>query len=203
MSSLGSVTYWLNQLQAGDTSAAKKLWEYYLQRLVELARQKLQGAPRRAADEEDVALSAFDSFCRGAENGRFPELFDRDSLWRLLVALTARKAVDLRRHETRYKRGGTLDGESGLARPPRLSSAEEELEQILSREPTPEFAAQVAEECQRLLSLLKDASLRAVALRKMEGYTTEEIAVLSGCVPRTVERKLQVIRRIWNQEPDS
>lgn len=201
MSSRGSVTNWLSQLQEGDPTAAQKLWECYFQQLVELARQKLQGAPRRAADEEDVALSAFNSFCRGAESGRFPQLFDRDSLWRLLVALTARKAVDLRRHEARYKRSGTTERRRRLPRSPRPSSTEEELDRVLSREPTPEFAAQVAEECQRLLSSLKDASLRAVALRKMEGYTTEEIAAQFGCVPRTVERKLQVIRRIWAQEP--
>ena len=46
---------------------------------------------RRAADEEDVALSAFDSFCRGAEQGRFPQLDGRDDLWHLLVVITVRK----------------------------------------------------------------------------------------------------------------
>ena len=70
MASEGSVTSWLDQLKAGDTAAAQPLWEAYFRRLVALARGKLQGAPRRAADEEDVALSAFDSFCRGAEQGR-------------------------------------------------------------------------------------------------------------------------------------
>jgi hypothetical protein len=67
MSSEGSVTQWLGQLQAGDPAAVQPLWERYFQRLVGLARLKLRGAPRRAADEEDVALSAFDSFCRNAE----------------------------------------------------------------------------------------------------------------------------------------
>src|SRR5262245_43166917 len=104
----GSVTHWLGQLQAGDPAAAQPLWQRYFRRLVGLARQRLRHAPRRAADEEDVALSAFDSFCRGAEQGKFPRLHDRDNLWRLLVALTARKAVDLIRHEDRQKRGGGL-----------------------------------------------------------------------------------------------
>ena len=53
-----------------------------------------------------MALSAFDSFCRSAEQGRFPDLADRDSLWRLLVVMTARKATHLRRDEGRQKRGG-------------------------------------------------------------------------------------------------
>src|SRR5262245_9588821 len=92
MSSDGSVTRLLSPIQSGDLAAIQQLWERYFLRLVELARKKLQGAPRRAADEEDVALSAFDSFCRCARQGRFPDLCDRDSLWRLLVTFTVRKA---------------------------------------------------------------------------------------------------------------
>src|SRR5438105_9866914 len=99
MSSPGSVTYWIGQVRVGDPAAAQQLWERYFQRLVGLARKKLQDAPRRAADEEDVALSAFASFCRGAARGQFPQLADRDNLWHLMVTLTARKASHLRRDE--------------------------------------------------------------------------------------------------------
>src|SRR5262249_27853021 len=106
MTSTGSVTHWIGQLKAGDPAAAQKLWEGYFRKMVELARQKLQGLPRRAADEEDVALSAFHSFCRGARGGRFPQVGDRNSLWPLLVAITAHKAIDLLRYEHRRKRGG-------------------------------------------------------------------------------------------------
>src|SRR5262245_46060314 len=77
MHSDASVTQWIDGLKAGDPNAAQKLWERYCRRLVGLARKKLRAAPRRAADEEDVALSAFDSFCRGAEQDRFPQLNDR------------------------------------------------------------------------------------------------------------------------------
>src|SRR6266403_2686702 len=77
MRSEASVTRWIDRLKAGDPDAAQKLWERYFRRLVGLARKKLRAAPRRAADEEDVALSAFDSFCRGAGQDRFPQLHDR------------------------------------------------------------------------------------------------------------------------------
>src|SRR5262249_21222956 len=106
MSAAGSVTCWLEQLKAGDQAAIQKVWEGYFQRLVGLARTKLQAAPRRAADEEDVALSAFDSFCRAAGEGRFPRLLDRDDLWQLLVVITVRKALNLLKAERRQKRGG-------------------------------------------------------------------------------------------------
>jgi hypothetical protein len=106
MSSDGSVTHWLNLLQAGDRAAARPLWERYFPLLVARARASLRGRPPMAADEEDVALSACDSFCRGAEGGRFPSVDDRDDLWRVLLLFTARKAAHLVRDERRDKRGG-------------------------------------------------------------------------------------------------
>ena len=185
----GSVTYWLAQLRAGVQDAAQPLWERYFQRLVGLARGRLQGAPRRAADEEDVALSAFGSFCRGAEHGRFPRLDDRDDLWQLLMVLTARKVTNHRRHEGRAKRGGgrvrhATDLANGDA------PGGDVLAGLAGQEPTPEFAAELADECRRLLDGLGDTGLRAVALAKMEGYTNAEIAVRLGCVESTVERRL-------------
>jgi DNA-directed RNA polymerase specialized sigma24 family protein len=196
MSPEGSVSHWIARLRAGDHQAAAPLWERYFRRLVELARARLQGAPRRAADEEDVALSAFDSFCRGAERGRFPDLLDRDNLWRLLVVLTARKAAHLKRDADRLRRGG---GTGPRERVP-VGGEEADLEQVMGPEPTPEFAAQVAEECRRLLDRLGDDELRAVALWKMEGYTNEEIAAKLACGLRSVGRKLRVIRGVWEQE---
>jgi DNA-directed RNA polymerase specialized sigma24 family protein len=199
-----SVTEWIRQAKAGDATAVQHLCERYFRRLVALARKKLQGVPRRAADEEDVALSVFDSLCRAMKHGRFPNLDDRDSLWGLLLVLTARKAADQVHHERRQKRGGgAVQGETaflGAAGPTELPAG---LEDVVGREPTPAFAAQVAEECQRLLDRLNDPTLRQVALWKMEGYTSKEIGAKLGRVPRTVERKLSVIRGLWSQEMPS
>jgi DNA-directed RNA polymerase specialized sigma24 family protein len=188
----GSISRWLGPLQEGDPAAAQQLWERYFQQLVELARQRLRDAPRREA-AEDVALSAFDSFCRGAGHGRFPELADRDGLWRLLVVITARKAAHHGRDARRQKRGGTT------AEPP-AGDAEPSLEQLVSREPSPDFAAQAAEECRRLFGLLGDAELESIAVLKMEGYTVEQIAHQLGYVPRTIKRKMRLIRTLWEQE---
>jgi DNA-directed RNA polymerase specialized sigma24 family protein len=196
MSSSGSVTHWLALLQAGDPAAARPLWERYFRRLVALARAKLRDAPRGPADEEDAALSAFHSFCRAAEQGRFPRLGDRDDLVQVLLLLTARKALRQRRRARAQKRGGgRVVPEADLE-----AGREDEgaaLEQVLGHEPTPEFAAQVAEECQHLLDRLGDDELRAVVLAKMEGYTNEEIANRQGCVVRSVERRLRTIRALW------
>ena len=192
-----SVTRLIGMLKEGDRAAAQRLWEAYFQRLVALARARLRNTARRVADEEDVALSAFDSFCRAANEGRFPDLADRDGLWRLLVLMTARKAAHLRRDEGRQKRGG---GAQFTTDTPAGPDEESVLGQVLSREPTPEFAAQMSEECERLLRGLGDAELRSVALWRMEGYTVEEIAARLGCVARSVKRKLRLIRSIWEKE---
>jgi hypothetical protein len=155
----GSVTRWLGRLRAGGPAAARQLWERYFRRLVGLARKRLHGAARRATDEEDVALSAFDSFCRSAEQGRFPDLADRDGLWRLLV-VTDRKASNQREHATRQKRvprGGNVLNEGAL--PPADSAGGSPLARLPSREPTPEYAAQVAETWRRLFGLLRDPEL--------------------------------------------
>jgi DNA-directed RNA polymerase specialized sigma24 family protein len=193
--SRGSVSAWLDQLQAGNRSAAQQLWDRYFHRLVALARRKLGNVRLPVADEEDVALSAFECFCRSAEQGRLPDLLDRENLWRLLVVITARKAAHLMRDAGRQKRGG---GRVFAAPPPDITEAD--VERLLDREPPPDFAASVAEECRLLLAKLGDAELETIALWKMEGYTTEEIADRLGCVPRTIERKVRLIRTIWAEE---
>jgi len=192
MKSTDSVTGWIDRYQAGDQLAAQQLWERYFERLVALARKKLKGRTLTAADEEDVALSAFNSFFRGAKEGRYPQLADRDNLWRILVVITAHKVLHLVRDQDRQKRGGE--------RRAAASGDSRGWERIVDTEPTPQFAAQVAEECQRLLACLESKELETVALWKMEGFTTEEMAARLSCAPRTVERKLRLIRRIWETD---
>jgi DNA-directed RNA polymerase specialized sigma24 family protein len=93
------------------------------------------------------------------------------------------------------KRGGALQPVGELA-----GEGETLLGQLLSREPTPEVAAQMREECARLLGQLGDDERRQVALLRMEGYTVEEIAAWLGCAARSVKRRLRLIRSIWERE---
>ena len=78
---------WLHRFTAGDEAAVKALWDRYHERLMQLARQRLGQRHRRSADEEDVTLSAFKSYCLGAAAGIL-DLEDRQSVWKLLVTLT-------------------------------------------------------------------------------------------------------------------
>ena len=200
MAPAGSVSRLLEGLKACEDAAARSLWGRYCDRLVRLARRKVRNARLRVADEEDVALSAFHSFCQGAARGRFPRLDDRDNLWRLLVTITARKALDQVRHQARQKRGGgrVLVGSAQAGGEDDTDGAG--LDQVVGQEPTPQFAAMVADECRRLLAALGDETLRQVALLRTEGYSDEEIAARVDCSLRTVSRKLALIRKAWLRE---
>jgi DNA-directed RNA polymerase specialized sigma24 family protein len=194
----GSVTRWIAEMKGGDLAAAQGLWERYFARMVDLARARLRASRGRdaASDEEDAALSAFDSLCAGLARGQYPQLADREDLWRLLVVITTRKVMAQARRQLREKRGG------GLVRTAAdlASSSPDDEDDILARtvgsEPTPEFAAMVAEEYRLLLERLDDDVLRKVAVLRMEGHNSDEIAAKLGCARRTVARQLALIRRI-------
>ena len=198
MSSGDSVSIWINEVMDGNEDAAQNLWDRYFPDLLILARNRLRTVPRRVADEEDVVLSALNSFFGAAQKGRFPDLADRDSLWRLLSRITQRKAVDLLRRHLALKRGG--DAVRGQSRLHGSNSTNAGLSQFAADQLSPELEAMVTEECQMLMASLDDPQLRLMALARMEGRTNEEIAGQFDCSLRTVERRLHLIRKTWEQE---
>lgn len=183
-----------------DEAAVGKLWGRYLNRLLRLARNHLSPSLRGMADEEDVALSAFDSFCAAAAQGRFPCVGDRDDLWKILVTITVRKAADYATSEKRRRpnhgrlmteadfTGGTSGGEANL------------FSMVSDRGPSPEFAAMVVEEFRRRLASMETDRRRQIALDRMEGYKDHEIARRQGCSRKTVQRELALIRRTWEAD---
>lgn len=202
MSLNDDVTAWIDGMRQGDGAAAHSLWERYFTRLVELADRRLPQHARRSFDEEDVALSAFRSFCRGVEAGRFPQLSDRENLWALMIVITARKARARLRAETAQKRGGgRVQGESVFAAHPAAGApAAEGIAQAIGREPTPEFAVEVSEQVERLLGQLPDDVSRQLAILKLEGFTNQEAARQLDCSQTTIERRLRLIRKVWSQD---
>lgn len=152
--------------------------------------------PRRVADEEDVVVNAFDSFCRAGDAGRYPDLGDRHGLWQVLLALTINKSVDLIKHAGRDKRtrrrtvaqSEVPDGSSGAG----LVGFEAMLR---SGEPAPAFATKLADHLQWLLGQLGEEQLKQIVLLKLEGHTNPEIADQLRCAVSTVERRLRMIRK--------
>jgi len=191
------ISVWLERIVEGDPTAADVLWQCYWEKLITVARQKLKSSRRRVADEEDVALSAFNSFCQGAAQGRFPDLNDRRDLWKILVTITARKASAQHRREHAAKRADhDLRGESVFGHAKQEPGGG--IDRFVGLEPSPEFAVMAAEQCEQLLAKL-DERQRQVALLRLEGYRLAEIAERLECVPATVRRQIHRIQAKWSE----
>lgn len=194
-----SISQYLVLVSGGDESAAEAIWNRYFARLMALARKKLPEAMRREADEEDVVVNVFDSFFRGTRDGRFSQLNDRNDLWQILAMLTVRKAArEVERHRRLKRGGGTVRGESAFLVPD--VALRQGIHEVVSSGPTPDAAASIVEEIRLRFEQLGDNSLRNVAQWRMQGHTNREIAEKLGCQERTVERKLRLIRRLWNED---
>ena len=192
-SSRDNVTHWIERVKAGDSLAAQRIWHFYFDRLVRIVRQRMLGQNRAVSDEEDIALSVFDSFYVAAENGRFPDLSDRDDLWRLLLRMAARKIIDKRRHDHRLRRGGNVEIQQ-------LDENDQTVLQAIGDEPTPEMVLMVQETLEELFSGLGVGQLKDLAVAKLEGHSNADLAERFGCSERTIERRLHLIREKCQQK---
>jgi RNA polymerase sigma factor (sigma-70 family) len=188
------ITLWIDQLRRADDLAANKLWNHFVCRLHEIAKKKLCAQTRRVYDEEDAAQSAFHSVCAGLQAGRFPDLHDRESLWGLMLKITCQKISNRHRFDHRQRRDNrrTFSESVFMNRNETVSNAE-----ALSREPSPEFAAEFSDVWQKLFGCLDNPELTTVATLRLEGFTDSEIARQLDCSRRTVQRRLEIIRREW------
>lgn len=195
MSKNTNVSHWIELVKVGDSAAANRIWHHYFDRLVRSVRGKLAGHNRAVSDEEDIVLSVFDSFYDAANNGRFPDLSDRDDLWRLLLRMSARKIVDKRRHDQRQRRGGNVHVHSL-----NQSGDDDSVIEAIGDEPSPEMVLTMRESVEQFFSHLGVGPLRNLAVAKLEGYSNAELAERFDCSERTIERRLHLIREKCQQE---
>lgn len=195
-----SISQWIDGLKRGEDQAAHRLYQLYFHRLVALARTRMADRSRRVADEQDVAASALQSLFVGMEQGRFEQLNHREDLWKLLVTITLRKTVIHHRKWAADKRGGgQVRGESIFISP----GGEEQpvgFDQFSGGDPTPDVLNRIEEEHGHLMDLLQDPVLKQIAGLKFQGYTNQEIAGQLKLTERSIERKLQRIRLLWEPE---
>jgi DNA-directed RNA polymerase specialized sigma24 family protein len=196
----GSITQHIRDLDLEEPSKAQEaLWHHYFRRLVALAKHKLGETPRRVSDEEDVAAAALASFFKDQKEGKFPQLRDRNDLWPLLARMTANKAVDQQRQELAQKRGSAkVRGDSIRAKAD--GSEMDWPVHLINEELQPDYLVMMSEECDRLLAILGDDELRLIARRRLEGFKNNEIAQELGVIDRTVERRVRLIRSIWEDD---
>lgn len=196
MSSEDPITLWIENLKNQQPEAAAGIWHHFAQRLLSIARKQISPMSRGRYDEEDAAQSAFNSLWAGMAQGRFEDVRDRDSLWRVLLVITSRKISARRRYEGRKRR------EAARSVTESVFCEERGLDGLPSSEPSPEFAAGFEETCAEMFSGLDSEKLRKVGLLKMEGYSDLEVAEQLSCSRRTVQRRLELIRRNWMSAAD-
>ena len=189
------ITEWIRELRGADDVAAHKIWNHYWTQLRTAARRKLRPDSRRLYDEEDAALSAFNSFFKGLAAGRFPHLDDRESLLRLLLVITGRKVHQRHRFDQQQQRDVRRDVAGPVFVTAGDGTATLGVDHIEAREPTPEFVASFTETCDRFFERLGDPQLQEIALLRMEGYNDGEIAKQLDCSRCTVQRRLEIVRR--------
>jgi DNA-directed RNA polymerase specialized sigma24 family protein len=202
----GSITRWLRGLKAGRPEAVEAIWRRYYDRVLAVARHRLRQGPHQAVEDgEDVALSALHGLADAAARGRFDRLDDRSDLWQVLAAITVKKALSRRRRYDRWKRSGrSPSGDRAPGRARHAHGADEAglLARAVSKEPAPELAVILREQIERLLDALPDPTLRQIAESRMQGASNAEIARGLGRAVRTVERKLELIRLVWDKLGD-
>lgn len=201
MSSYRSVSDLLEKLQDSDSQIEHEIWDRYIAQLVQLAKRKLSHQPQRVIDGEDIAVSAFDAFFRGAKQGRFKQLENRDDLWQILAMLAERRAFTaMRKEHAAIRGGGQVRGESALHEniPGVGNPNAGSIESAPIDEPSDLLVENFTLEVQELLADLSDEPQRLIAVRRLEGYSIKEIAEELGISSRAVERKLEVIRKRWH-----
>lgn len=190
---------WLRQLESGDPNSAEELFQHFCSRLQSLIANQIPASVRTTYDADDAAVSAFHSLFIGIREQRY-RFVNRTDFWRLLLTIAERKIAKRIRFETQEKRDIRRRLQNSVFVTPSSGTQQDasgEVNSLPSCEPTPAFAAEVAETCKNLLGALPDDSCRTIALLMLENYTAEEVAMKLGCTRRTVQRKLLVIRRTW------
>jgi DNA-directed RNA polymerase specialized sigma24 family protein len=136
----------------------------------------------------------FRSVCLGFAGGRFPDLHDRESLWRLMLVITCQKISNRHRFDHQQRR----DIRRTLTDSVFYTSDAAQMEHnspLISTEPAPEFVAEFVETCENLFDKFDDPMLEKITTLRMEGFSDSEIATQLDCSRRTVQRRLEIIRR--------
>jgi len=195
----------LGELLNKAPQEAEAIWAEFFPRMLKLAKVKLGGMQLRTFDEEDVALSAMNSFFRGKNDGRFERLDSRDEMWRLLATITVRKVTSQRRKAMADKRGaGAIRGESIFFNPANAdSSMIAGLGNFSDDRLLPDTTEEILKNCEHLLEKLDDEKLRRTAIMRLEGFSNQEISEELGCSVARTKQRLQRIRELWGDLPET
>jgi RNA polymerase sigma-70 factor (ECF subfamily) len=184
MAEQDSFAFLMARLNAGDGGAAEALFRRYAERLLALARSRLEEAVRRKDDPEDVLQSVFKSFFTRHRDGQF-DVSSWDGLWTLLALLTVRKCAD----RIEYFHAACRDVRREEYPGPASGAA-----RVIAADPTPSEIAILTETLTHLMAGL-DGTDRDIVMLHLQGYTMPQISARIRRSERTVCRVLERLRK--------
>jgi len=178
----------LARLDQGQGDAQTEVFRRFAERLVKLARARLDDRIRKTTDPEDVMQSVWRSFFTRQQAGKF-ELQDWGGLWAVLAVMTVRKCGRRSMAAQRAKRDVTRESN------PQSSATDDSSFrwEAVDRAPTPDEAATLTEMVEQVMSGLDDREQNIFSLR-LQGFTVSEISEQVDLTERSIHRKLAAIR---------
>ena len=200
----GSVTRDAADLRSPDLlvreQAARRIWERFEPRLLDLVKRRLNPKIRVREDEHDVLQSMFKSFFGMQPGHDKPPLASRGELWKFLVWMAMCKVANAANKHQAHRRDVRREQPLGLPdfSDPLLASW---MAEVSDRgRLSPEEAAISREEFDRLLLQLAEP-LQQIFVWRLQGYTNSEIARMINRTERTVELKMKIIRKTLELSP--
>jgi RNA polymerase sigma factor (sigma-70 family) len=204
----GSITLLIDQLNSENAAirrqAESAIWERLSPMLLALLSHRLAPGIRRREDEEDIANDAFKSFCLRQSRGEFKPQ-DRTALKKLLWAIAYRKLCNVVEWHSAARRDYRRDRSASPAeaRGADSSSAWLLLDVIEAPRSSQEMEALLDEALEPILKTLNNPELRDILRLRLEDETTQEISKRFGFTERTVQRRMEEIRRkLASLEPE-
>lgn len=188
----GSVSKWVSQVKAGDRSAARFLWVRFYGKLVRAATRRLGRNPDPALGGEDIAQGAFANVCEGLLAGKYPQLENRDDLWRLLMASMVNRVNSHFRSINAQKRTVALN-----------QPLEQIDEKSLLMLATPAAQVELQDLIEQLLETLDQddptGELREIALLYLQEHSASAIAKKMRRRKTNILQKIHLIRLLWEK----
>jgi RNA polymerase sigma-70 factor (ECF subfamily) len=178
----------LDGLRARDEGAAVQVFQRFANKLIALARSRLDTRLRQKVDPEDVAQSVFKSFFSRTAEGQFT-LDNWDSLWGMLTVFTLRKCSQRAKFFHAARRNVHREV-APVAAPEDRGAAWE----APGHDPTPADAAILTELVESLMQGLAPGE-RPILMLNLQGYSVAEISAEIGRTERTVQRVLRRLRQ--------
>ncbi len=181
----------LELCRAGNETAARQIFDRYVERLLALARRRISQRLAGRVDPEDCVQSALRTFFHRAKEGKFV-ITEQDDVAKLLMRITVHKTLrQVAFHQADKRDAGAELGQG--------AHAQKRWEQLLDEEPTAEHAVAFMDQLETFFNHLRPQERQILELR-LQGFSNDDIAEKLGIYDRKIRRVFERIRSLAEQE---